>query len=76
MTLGTCIDKYAKHLEALKQDLKIKPMIRVNYDETLPDCTMVNGEDDKKLMAQELKSLGPLAEQTEDKPFIKFITDI
>jgi hypothetical protein len=36
MTLSTCIDRYSKHLEALKKDLKIKPMIRVNYDENLP----------------------------------------
>ena len=32
MTLFTCIEKYAKHLEALKKELKIKPMVRVNYD--------------------------------------------
>lgn len=35
MTLFTCIEKYAKHIEALKKDLKIKPMSRVNYDENL-----------------------------------------
>ena len=51
-------------------------MIRVNYDEGLPDCNVVNAEEDKKIILQELKALGPLSEQLEDKPFMKFIIDI
>lgn len=42
MTLFTCIEKYAKHIEALKKDIKVKPMPRVNYDETLAECTVTS----------------------------------
>lgn len=35
MTLFSCIERYAKHIEALKKELKVKPMQRVNYDESL-----------------------------------------
>ncbi len=32
MTVQTCISKYAKHIEGLVPNLKIKSMVRVNYD--------------------------------------------
>lgn len=76
MTLYVSIERYARHLQALKKDLKIKPMPRVNYDENVPDCTVSNLEEDKKLIEDELKALGPLGQQKEDKPFMKFVADI
>jgi len=42
MTLFTCIERYSKHIEALKKDLKVKPMPRVNYDESLAESTVTS----------------------------------
>jgi hypothetical protein len=42
MTVQTCITKYVKHIEGLVPNIKIKPMVRVNYDESIPDCLVNN----------------------------------
>ena len=56
MTVYSCIQKYAKHIEAIKPDIEIKAMIRVNYDESLADCSLRAGseEADQKLLGKEL----------------------
>ena len=40
MTIQFCIMRYSKHIEGLKADLRITPMIRVNYNEKLCDSKL------------------------------------
>lgn len=37
MTIQFCIIRYSKHIEAIKTDLKIAAMVRVNYNLKNPD---------------------------------------
>lgn len=40
MTVQFCIMRYSKHIEALKPDLKINPMIRVTYNLKNPEAKL------------------------------------
>lgn len=44
MTVQSCILRYCKHIEALKPDLKIPTMIRVNYNLSLPEAKLTPQE--------------------------------
>lgn len=41
MTIQFCIMRYSKHIEALKPDLKINPMIRVTYNLKNPEAKLL-----------------------------------
>ena len=40
MTLQFCIARYSKHIDALKPDLKVPIMIRVNYNLNIPEAKL------------------------------------
>lgn len=40
MTIQFCVMRYSKHIEAIKPDIKIAAMIRVNYNLKNPDCKL------------------------------------
>jgi hypothetical protein len=53
-------------------------MPRITRQEGVSDAliTAEEEEEDKKKVAEELLQLGPLGEQKEEKPFMKFLEDI
>ena len=78
MTLQTCIVRYARHIEAIVPNCKARVMPRVTRREGVSDALLAaeEEEEDKKKQQEELGHLGPLAEQKDDKVFIKFVEDI
>jgi hypothetical protein len=78
MTIQTCIFKYAKHIEAIVPNCKARAMPRITRLEGVSDALLTpeEEEEDKKKIVEELRQLGPLGEQKEDKPFMKFLEDI
>ena len=63
MTIQSCIARYGKHIEAFRADIKIAPMIRVNYNEKLCDSKLPaeEEEEDKKRIVEEFSLLGSLS---------------
>ena len=78
MTIYTCISRYGKHIEAFKSDMKAPEMIRVNYNEDIPECKLAADDEqsDKSLKEEELTHLGKLGNQKDDRVFMRYIDEI
>jgi hypothetical protein len=50
MTIQTCISRYARHIEALLPNLKIKPIIRVNYNEEIPEINLASEHEESVII--------------------------
>jgi golgin subfamily A member 4 len=78
ITLQSCMVRYAKHIEAIVPNCQAKPMPRITRKEGVASTLLAaeEEEEDKKKVLEELAKLGPLAEQKDEKAFIKFVEDI
>ena len=78
VTIQSCIVRYGKHIEAMVNPLAARALPRFTLQEGPSDALLpaAEEEEDKKRQESELKQLGPLGEQKEDKPFMKFVEDI